>query len=280
MVTWEETMLTAEQIEQYRRAGFVNGGPVLDDATVETLRKEVLRVIDDRENPSAAQPVRLVNLGPDEGHPIWQIVNIWQASPAFHDLINNQLVAGMAAELSGAKELRIWHDQIQYKPKELGGRLHWHQDSPLWPTLQPKDAQLTAWIALDDAEADNGCMYMIPGSQRWGNKQAQIDTLPDGVQLPESFEGNPVYFMMCPVKKGHVHFHHSLTWHGSGTNHSNRPRRAIAIHFMTERTLYDAKGDHVMKPYITVMDGEPLQGETFPRVWVKEGEGERMGEKG
>jgi phytanoyl-CoA hydroxylase len=260
-------MLTIEQIEQYKRAGFVNGGPVLDDSTVETLQSEVLRVIDDRDHAGVPQPVRLVNLSSDEAHPIWQIVNIWEASPAFKALISNPKIAAMAAQLSSARELRVWHDQIQYKPKEFGGQLHWHQDSPLWATLQPKDAQLTAWVALDDAEADNGCMYMIPGSHRWGNKQKQIDELPDGTLVPEMFEGHPVYFVMCPVKKGHVHFHHSLTWHGSGPNSSSRPRRAIAVHFMTEKTTYDASGEHIMKPFITVHGGAPLTGDKFPLVW-------------
>jgi phytanoyl-CoA hydroxylase len=256
-------MLTAEQIEQYRRSGFVNGGPVIDNAVVEVLQKEVLRVIDDRENPAVPQPVRVANLSSDADHPIWQIVNIWQASPAFKALACNPTIVEMAKQLSGAQELRVWHDQIQYKPKEMGGRLHWHQDSPLWGTLQPKDAQITAWVALDDAEADNGCMYMVPGSHRWGNRQQQIDQFPQGVGLPEEFEGHPLHFMMCPVKKGHVHFHHSLTWHGSGTNHSSRPRRAIAIHFMTERTTYDASGSHIMQPFITVQDGEALKGGPF-----------------
>jgi phytanoyl-CoA hydroxylase len=260
-------MLTPEQLEQFKRSGFVNGGPVLDEDTVATLQAEVLRVIDDRNNPAVPQPVRLSNLSGDDAHPIWQIVNIWEASPAFKALVTNPQIAAMAAQLTGAKELRLWHDQIQYKPKELGGRLHWHQDSPLWATLQPKDAQITAWVALDDAEADNGCMYMIPGSHRWGNKQAEIDQLPDGVLLPDSFEGHPLHFVMCPVKKGHVHFHHSLTWHGSGTNFSNRPRRAIGIHFMTEKTCYNAKGDHLMKTFITVQDGARLEGSAFPLVW-------------
>lgn len=260
-------MLTAEQVEQYRRSGFVNGGPVLDEATVEALQREVLRVIDERENAAVAQPVLLRNLSNDDAHPIWQIVNIWQASPAFKALATNPQVLEMAAQLSGATQLRVWHDQIQYKPKEHGGRLHWHQDSPLWPTLQPKDAQITAWIALDDAEADNGCMFMVPGSHRWGNRQAEIGKLPDGKDLPETFDGHPVHLIMCPVKKGHVHFHHSLTWHGSGTNHSSRPRRAIGIHLMTEKTTYDAGGEHVMQPFIHVDDGAPLQGDAFPLVW-------------
>lgn len=260
-------MLTAEQLEQFRRSGFVNGGPLLDEATVETLQAEVLRVIDQRDDASVPQPVLLRNLSEDQARPIWQIVNIWRASSAFQALVTDARIAAMAAQLSGARQLRLWHDQIQYKPKEHGGRLRWHQDSPLWATLQPKDAQLTAWVALDDAEADNGCMYMVPGSHQWGNQQARINDLPDGSQLPDTFEGHAVHLIMCPVKKGHVHFHHSLTWHGSGTNHSSRPRRAIGIHFMTERTTYAASGEHPMKPFITVPDGAPLQGDAFPLVW-------------
>jgi phytanoyl-CoA hydroxylase len=260
-------VLTAEQLEQFARSGFVNGGPVLDELAVETLQAEVLRVIDDRDNTAVPQPVVIRNLSNDDAHPIWQIVNIWQASAAFRELVSNRRIVEMAAQLMGAQQLRVWHDQIQYKPKELGGRLAWHQDSPLWNSIQPKTAQLTAWVALDDAEADNGCMFMVPGSHKWGNQQAQINELPAGALLPETFEGQPVHIIMCPVKKGHVHFHHSLTWHGSGTNHSSRPRRAIGIHFMTEATTYDASGDHLMQPFITVPGGARLEGEVFPLVW-------------
>jgi len=260
-------MLMAERIEQYHRSGFVNGGPVIEDAEIEELQREVLRVIDDRENTSVVQPVSLSNLSGDIATPIWQIVNIWEASPAFKALVANPKIAEMAAQLSGASELRLWHDQVQYKPQALGGRLHWHQDSPLWRTLQPKDGQITAWVALDDAEADNGCMYMVPGSHKWGNQQAELDKIPHGSHPPESFEGHDVHFMMCPVKRGHVHFHHSLTWHGSGTNHSNRPRRAIAIHFMTDRTTFDVSGEHIMKKFISVPNGAKLTGDAFLQVY-------------
>jgi phytanoyl-CoA hydroxylase len=260
-------VLTVEQIDQYKRTGFVNGGPLLDEATVTNLQAEVLRVIADRGNAAVPQPQLLQNLGPDEAHPIWQIVNIWEASPAFKALVMSRELAEMAATLSGARELRIWHDQVQYKPKELGGRLHWHQDSPLWATLQPKDAQITAWVALDDAEADNGCMYMVPGSHKWGSHIPELTELRERDKMPETFEGHDLHIIMCPVRKGQVHFHHGLTWHGSGTNYSSRPRRAIAIHFMTERTIYEPSGTHPMKPYVEVPAGNMLEGAAFPLVW-------------
>lgn len=263
--------LTEQQVDQYRRNGFVNGGPVLDDETVEGLRTETLRVIDDRDNPNVKQPVLLRNLNQDDSRPIWQVVNIYEASPAFEKLIHNPVIAQMAAQLSGAKELRIWHDQIQYKPQARGGRLHWHQDSPAWPTLQPKHAQISAWVALDDADVDNGCMYMVPGSHTWGDHSDFLNSAPEGDPLPNTYLSQPVYVVMCPVRKGQVHFHHSLTWHGSGANTSNRPRRAIAIHYMTEATRYDAGGNHPMKPFITVADGERLVGDAFPLVWPDPG---------
>ena len=260
-------MLNEQQLALYARNGFVNGGPVIEEDVLETLRTEVLRVIDDRERTDIPQPVLCRNLAGNETAPIWQIVNIYEASPAFKKLVMNPKIAEMAAQLTGARELRIWHDQIQYKPQALGGRLHWHQDSPAWPTLMPKHAQISAWVALDDADYDNGCMYMVPGSQKWGDQSNFLRDLPRDGSMPDCFEDHPLYITMCPVKKGHVHFHHSLTWHGSGANVSNRPRRAIAIHYMNEHTTYYAAGNHPMKPFITVADGEPLVGDAFPLVW-------------
>jgi ectoine hydroxylase-related dioxygenase (phytanoyl-CoA dioxygenase family) len=109
-------------------------------------------------------------------------------------------------------------------------------------------------------------MYMVPGSHNWGDKIKQVEGMPSGADLPATFEGHDLNFVMCPVRKGQVHFHHPLTWHGSGTNHSNRPRRAIGIHFMTERCTYDDRGAHPMKPFVTVANGAKLEGEGFPQV--------------
>jgi phytanoyl-CoA hydroxylase len=42
----------------------------------------------------------------------------------------------------------------------------WHQDEHFIPT---RDRSLTAaWIALDDATVDNGCLWVLPGSHRAG----------------------------------------------------------------------------------------------------------------
>jgi hypothetical protein len=36
---------------------------------------------------------------------------------------------------------------------------------------------------------------------------------------------------------------------------------------MTEKTTFVANGEHLMKPFVTVAEGEKIQGEHFPQVW-------------
>lgn len=262
-------MLTDEQVKRFHADGFVKGGKVLDDGEVDELRAEMLRVIDERDRADQPQPVLLNNLA-EEDHPIWQIVNIWQASKAFARLTTHPTITEELAQLTGANELRIWHDQIQYKPAEQGGLLHWHQDAPLWPIIQPM-TQVTAWVALDDVDESNGCMSMVRGSHLWGDQIEFLRTVErqGNPVLPETYEGHPVEVVLRPVARGEVHYHHSLTWHGSHGNTSNRPRRAIALHVMGDDTRYDASGNHVMKQFVTIADGEPMTDEAFPVVFSR-----------
>jgi phytanoyl-CoA hydroxylase len=259
-------MLTPAQVEQFRRDGFLLGPQVLSPEEVEALQSETLRVIEQRDDPSVAQPVLCRNLTGDPEKVVWQIVNIWEASVPFKNLVYHPGIVEAIKELTDACELRLWHDQIQYKPASTGGANHWHQDSPLWPILMPKDQQVTAWVALDDADEGNGCMRMVPGSHLWGDHVDYLNTLPSFDETPDEFEGHKVQIVSCPVKKGQVHFHHAMTWHGSGKNTSGRMRRAIALHYMTDKTRYFAAGDHVMKQFVEVADGQKLAGEHFPLV--------------
>lgn len=257
-------MLTNEDVAKFKAEGYLKGGTVLSDEAVEVLRSEVLRVIDNRD-AGGIQPVLCRNLAQPES-PVWQIVNIWEASEPFRDLIHNRIIAEEMAQLTGATSLRIFHDQIQYKPATTGGVNMWHQDAPLWPILGPM-TEVTAWVALDDVEEENGCMSMVPGSHRWGNHIDFLHTLKSFDQMPSEFEDHPIEVRLCPVKKGEVHYHHALTWHGSNSNRSGRPRRAIAVHFMTQDTKFVESGDHVMKQFVHVSDGESITGDHFPLVY-------------
>ena len=259
-------MLNQTQVDTFLEKGFLLGSRALNDTEVEELQSELARVIEDYKKDDVAQPVHIVNLGGREETPVWQIVNIWEASPAYRKLVHNPIIVEEIGQLTSATEVRVWHDQIQYKPPEIGGVNMWHQDSPYWPILTPKTSQVTAWVALDDADETNGCMRMVPGSYQWGNQISFLHSVKDIHSMPDRFEENALAVEMCPVPKGYVHYHHSLTWHGSHDNSSGRPRRAIAVHYMTGETRYDASGNHVMKRFVTVEDGDKLAGDSFPLV--------------
>jgi hypothetical protein len=262
--------LTSAQCAANARDGYVGAVPLLTPAEVEELRGELDRVIAQRERKDTAQPVSIANISGSEAVQVWQVVNIWQASPAFARLLQHPRLVAMLRQLAGTSDLRLWHDQIQYKPAGNGGINWWHQDAPYWPALAPQDSLLTAWIALDEVSLDNGCMSMVPGSQRWGDTIEHLhacrERQPDFWQaMGEEFRGEPVRVVPRPVPLGQVHFHHALTWHGSHENRSARPRRAIAIHVMTPATTYSG-GNHLMRPFITAKPGERIADPAFPKL--------------
>ena len=140
-------MLSDAQVKTFHENGYLNGGALLSDEHVDILRAEVMRVIDERDRQDVLQPVLCRNLSGDDHAPVWQIVNIWQASPPFKELMSHPQITSAICQLTGSSQLRIWHDQIQYKPPEIGGVNDWHQDAPLWPIIAPM-TEVTAWVAL------------------------------------------------------------------------------------------------------------------------------------
>tara|TARA_B100001250_G_scaffold413402_1_gene447414 strand:- start:1387 stop:2238 length:852 start_codon:yes stop_codon:yes gene_type:complete len=274
-------MLTEKHLSDFDRDGFVNGGKVLDDAELEQLTSALGEMINkgpDGYSGADEGPVSFKNISGNDERPVWQIVNVWEASEAFQKLIYHSDIVQGVSQLTREADLMVWHDQVQYKPAQYGGATTWHQDAPLWPIIRPM-TPVSAWIPFDDADEKNGCMWMVPGSHKWGNqieflrKQGELRTLDEFKKLkkfdtPEEAETNSVDPVAWPVKRGEVSFHHSLTWHGSPLNKSIRPRRAIAIHYMTGQARYDAHGEHIMKQFVDLPDGAPMSeaGKHFPLV--------------
>jgi ectoine hydroxylase-related dioxygenase (phytanoyl-CoA dioxygenase family) len=281
--------MTDQSVAQFQRDGFLNGGPLLTPGGVAELSKaldEVIKRGPDGFSDNEPRPVLFRDLNASDyldaskaaSEPVWQIVNIWEASDPFRRLIHHPAIVGAVARLTGFKDLQVWHDQVQYKPPRAGGSTSWHQDAPLWPAIEPM-TPVSAWIPLDDADVANGCMWMVPGSHRWGNQRAFLETF-GNLKDKEEFTRFPPFeppadapirtleARPCPVQRGSVHFHHSLTWHGSPTNRSERPRRAVAIHFMSCDARFTGR-EHVMNKFISLKPGDRMEaaGPHFPRVW-------------
>ena len=174
-------MLTPAQIAEFKSQGYLRGAKVLSDAEVEELRAEIQRVIDQRERKDIPQPVLCHNFTYNEAAPVWQIVNIWEASPAYARLIRQPVIGEEIAQLTGATALRIWHDQIQYKPATTGGVNMWHQDAPLWPIIAPMTEVTAALHKVMNAYADHdvGKKAAVAVLKEVGKAGAVKDVKPD-----------------------------------------------------------------------------------------------------
>ena len=261
-------LLTPEQVAEFKTRGFIHYGRAISDAEADTMRERLFAVIEGRGNASAE---RVTDFHDGKKQSVIQIVNIWEAEPLFREHLYNPVLCEVAAELMGTDTVRVWHDQVQYKPPIIGGPTDWHQDHPYWPIIQPADL-VSAWMALDDVTIENGAMWMVPGSHLWGpHKGGTIGTDPNGFAPTPDLsllpEGIQIERVPCPVKKGEVMFHHCLTWHGSPPNHSEHGRPGIAVHYMPGWTRYQPTGEHLVERNVEVKAGEILVGKHFPTVW-------------
>jgi ectoine hydroxylase-related dioxygenase (phytanoyl-CoA dioxygenase family) len=157
--------------------------------------------------------------------------------PVFQEVARNPTLLELVRGLIGARVM-LFRDQMLLKPP--GGQAKpLHQDQSYF-RVQPEDALVTAWIALDPATVENGCMEYVPGSHRHGvfpiasDPDMPVHHVPQtgGLSLPP-----PV---ACPVPAGSVIFHHGCTLHRSGVNQTATWRRALILHYATA----DARSEH------------------------------------
>lgn len=84
-------------------------------------------------------------------------VHMAHEHPRFRDCIGQLL----------GEEAILKADMALSKPPFVGSEKPWHQDNAYFNWL-PLEKIATAWIALDDAEVDNGCMHILPGGHLAG----------------------------------------------------------------------------------------------------------------
>ena len=168
-------------------------------------------------------------------HDLRKIDNAWWADPDLAALATDARLGEIAAALLRASSVRLWQDQLLYKPP--GGpsetTIGWHQDWASWDTVASHAAFVTAWVAFDDVDDDNGAMQIIPASHTWGLVPGASNFFGTDrdAQLARLGDGRAVETRSIVMRAGQVSFHHPLTFHGSGPNTSDRMRRSLAIHF-------------------------------------------------
>ncbi len=89
-----------------------------------------------------------------------------QEHPLFETLVQHPRVKGVVQTLLG-EEAILFGEMALSKPPFIGSEKPWHQDNAYF-VYAPLTSVVTAWVALDDATVENGCMYTLPGGHRVG----------------------------------------------------------------------------------------------------------------
>ncbi len=167
---------------------------------------------------------------------------------AVQELARTPELVALVQQLIGPG-LSVYFSQIFFKPPEGGGPKPAHQDNFYFGPSDP-DGLVTAWIALDSATLENGCLYFGDGTNR-GPVYAHVAPLdePFNLQLPQHILARQP-MSPAPVLRGGVSFHHGNTFHQSGPNASPYWRRACALHYVNAHTTFDQPAlpyDHALK---------------------------------
>jgi len=134
--------------------------------------------------------------------------------------------------------LSVYFSQVFMKPPGGGGPKPVHQDNFYFGPHDP-DRLVTAWIALDAATTENGCLMFGDGTHH-GPVHPHVAPPGEPYNLQASSDiavSQPMRPM--PVPRGGVSFHHGGTFHGSGDNNSDHWRRALAIHYIADGNWFE-----------------------------------------
>ncbi len=260
--------VTPEDIAEYRQRGYWISPKLFSDQAILRLRAAHERLWRGDHDGGATPPqygVTKVNL---EGAALRQQCNGFWLNDEIRQVVAGPVLGAIGAQLMGVRSVRLWHDQVIYKPSvdpsvaNPAGSVGWHQDYGYWHASDTQN-MCTAWLALQDTDLSNGGMRTIVGSHKWG-LIPESDTFyePDLEKLRARYSAYGEWIdEPCILRAGQASFHHALSLHGSGPNFSGSPRLSVVSHMMPGDTCYSSAAQ--WHPNVVFLGPSPKKGQPF-----------------
>ena len=228
-------------LERYRAQGYARLGRVLSD--------DGARRLGERANALMLGEIRYEGLFYQHDSPTGRFEDLdfregWRGpslayrkieklelDPLFMSWIENPLFARIAIRELG-EGVQLYRAVLWNKAAGAGMELPWHQDDGVfWGLDRPPRLQI--WTALDDAPIEAGCVEVLPGSHLDGLASNQGGTVPNSrLERARAAENK----LPLPARAGEAIILHNHTWHRSGRNASDSPRRGIGIAYLDADT--------------------------------------------
>jgi len=202
-------VLTDEEVAQYHRDGYVIV-PDLISPDEASAWKEKLK-------ERLATEGLLGNI--PSGVRVWMADNLDPFSSA---QFQSPRMTAILQQLIGPNVEFLSYKAV-FKNAKTAFRSPWHQDWAYWHG-SPK---LSVWIALDEATPENGCLQLIPGSQRAVIEMKEVEDVKGfGRRITDDqVAGMPI--VTAPVPRGAGIFFHDLALHASCPNINGQDRWSV-----------------------------------------------------
>ena len=213
--------------KEYKENGFY----IIRNAIDSKLAKEIVRHV-------KWLKIKYPNARPEAFHH-HMLIN----DPFIHHLLENKKTLDIVEAIIGPNIALFGAHYIAKKPID-GMPVGWHQDGSYWP-LEPMKV-VSIWLAGTHSKKNNGCMQLIPGTQKKRlykpsemkkmdiNKYV-LDLAIDPSKLDESkavdVELNP----------GDISIHNPFIIHGSNSNKSKTWRIGLTLRYIPTSTFVNRK---------------------------------------
>lgn len=231
--------------DQYEEDGFLVHGAPLIDKELAGRASEGMDLLRRAEYDTGTPPPSSFWKPGDDPKKLCKIEQPQFANKAIWKLVSHTNIGRVAADITGAKMVQVWWVQMLIKPPQdddgkVQANIGWHQDRNYWRIWEEGSELFTAWVAVSNVTIDCGPMNFLRGSHKWGCLDEQSDFYSQDhkaqrnvIQMPKGAQWEEVPVILPP---GGVSFHHNLTFHASGPNRCDIPRRSFALHMRSENS--------------------------------------------
>ncbi len=223
-------------LKEYQKNGFVIVKNFFDDQEIKTLNKEV-------QNFLSTKALQLT--GKDINFTKSKSVNTAHDVDKFDEYFKEFAKKRKIEKLVGFflnSEIEFRKCEIFAKPAKVGMASPFHQDNFYWGVKN--NNALTIWVALDKAGKENGGLSYYKGSHLFGVVDHEDSFAPGSSQKIKNNiikKYSNLDIITPELNKGDILVHHSLTFHGSSRNLSDRNRRGFTMQFKDKYSEYDTK---------------------------------------
>lgn len=234
-----EYILTEEQIAQFHADGYITLRGVMTEEELAPLEVEFQRFIAG-EVPGMGKDFCDMSGPYDRKFEDFSLVNAVlprRYEPALRGNLYEQRAASISRQLLGATATLDYDQFLAKRPAKPDAVFTMHQDLGYWPTGTPEPLTATCSLALDDADTENGCLKVVPGSQKQGLRPHRPlmgeDRSKAHILSVELTQADSL--VELPLKRGDITVHDELIVHGSGGNSSpDRWRRTYIVAFRSK----------------------------------------------